>query len=341
MRLIFVFSALAALAAGPALADQAQLEKECVTHAMENAPESATLGEIRARCKADPSVRQQGIPAVDTGDESLDIVSRRREAERATAGKAWVITPHRANFILPYSYNSSFDKDFYRDLGYSQADDAKDYEAIFQVSMKFPLWYGLFEDKGDLYFAFTSRAWWQVYSDDISAPFRETNYEPEVFARFDHVGSTGPLSFLGFNNVSNSIGIVHQSNGRDEPLSRSWNRIYASMVFEKGTFAFQFKPWYRFHESKDDDDNPNIERYVGYADYVFGWAPGDHRITGVLRNNLKTDENKGSIELNYSYPIWGGLRLYVQYFNGYGDGLIYYNKNTNRIGIGLALNDLL
>lgn len=341
MRLISVFSALAALAAGPALADQAQLEKECVTHAMENAPESATLGEIRARCKADPSVRQQGIPAVDTGDESLDIVSRRREAERATAGKAWVITPHRANFILPYSYNSSFDKDFYRDLGYSQADDAKDYEAIFQVSMKFPLWYGLFEDKGDLYFAFTSRAWWQVYSDDISAPFRETNYEPEVFARFDHVGSTGPLSFLGFNNVSNSIGIVHQSNGRDEPLSRSWNRIYASMVFERGNFAFQFKPWYRFHESKDDDDNPNIERYVGYADYVFGWAPGDHRITGVLRNNLKTDENKGSIELNYSYPIWGGLRLYVQYFNGYGDGLIYYNKNTNRIGIGLALNDLL
>ena len=47
------------------------------------------------------------------------------------------------------------------------------------------------------------------------------------------------------------------------------------------------------------------------------------------------------VELNYSYPIWGGLRLYLQYFNGYGDGLIYYNEHTNRIGIGIALNDLL
>jgi phospholipase A1 len=342
MRLTILVSAAAALLAGPALAQEGDAEKACVDAAVEQAPANVTIGEIRAKCQEDPSYRHAGRPAAQTTDTAAPAVTRRLEAERASMGKAWVITPHRANFILPYAYNNSFDSDFYKDLGYSRADGLKDYEAIFQISMKFPLWYGLKGDTGDVFFAFTSRARWQVYADDVSSPFRETNYSPEVFVSFDHDGSTGPLSFLGFNNVSNSFGLIHQSNGRDEPVSRSWNRIYAAMLWEKGDFAFQIKPWYRFHESKDDDDNPNIERYVGYADYAFGWAPGEHRVTGILRNNLKSwDENKGSLELNYSYPIWGGLRLYVQYFNGYGDGLVYYNEHTNRIGVGIALNDLL
>ncbi len=342
MRFTILISVAASLLAGPAIAQEGVAEKACIDAAVESAPTGTTIGDIRTQCAADPTYRYSGIPRSQAAEATGEsAVARRLEAERETQGRSWVITPHRANFILPYSYNSSFDSDFYKDLGYSRADGLKDYESIFQISMKFPLWYGLFKEKGDIYFAFTSRAYWQVYADDVSSPFRETNYEPEAFLRFDHLGDTGPLSFLGFNNVSNSIGLVHQSNGRDEPLSRSWNRIYASMVWEKGDFAFQLKPWYRFSEDEDDDDNPNIERYVGYADYVFGWAPGDHRITGVMRNNLKSDENKGSIELNYSYPIWGGLRLYLQYFNGYGDGLIYYNEHTNRIGIGIALNDLL
>ena len=75
---------------------------------------------------------------------------------------------------------------------------------------------------------------------------------------------------------------------------------------------------------------------------LVAWAPGDHRFFANVRNNLKSwDENKGSVEFTYSYPLWGGLRLYLQYFNGYGDGLIYYNEHTNRFGLGIALNDVL
>ena len=335
----WICAAAAVIAAGPAPAEPLPPEQAaCLESQVRSGRGDMTLDELRARCGIQDAVRPRGAPAIDepAGNADLPAVSRRVIEQRGMEGKPWSILPYRANFILPYSYNSSFDRDFYGDLGYEKADSLRNYEAIFQISMMMPLWYGLHGDNGDLYFAFTSRAWWQVY-DDASAPFRETNYEPEIFARFD-----SDFEFLGWRNVANSIGLVHQSNGRGEPLSRSWNRIYAAFTFEKGDFAFQLKPWYRLSEDAEDDDNPNIERYLGYADYSFGWAPGRHRITGVLRNNLKSwDENKGSIELNYSYPIWGGLRLYLQYFNGYGDGLIYYNENTNRIGIGVAINDIL
>jgi phospholipase A1 len=60
----------------------------------------------------------------------------------------------------------------------------------------------------------------------------------------------------------------------------------------------------------------------------------------LLRNNLR-DNNRGAVELTWSYPIIGTLRVYTQYFNGYGESLIDYNHHNQRIGIGIALNDLL
>jgi phospholipase A1 len=334
-----ILFALALVLSGPARAEWIDAATEaCIERHFNEAPAEMTLGELRERCSSD-SVRS-GEPVVVAPElpEDTPVLTRRLEQERAIEGRAWTILPHRPNFILPYSYNSAFDRGFYSDLGYSDADALKDYEAIFQVSMKVPVWYGLTGDNGDVYFAFTSRAWWQVFAgDEASAPFRETNYEPELFVRYNN-----DWEFLGFRNTLNSFGLVHQSNGRDEPVSRSWNRLYASFLFEKENFSFRIKPWYRLPEDEEDDDNKNIERWLGYADYSFAWAPGDHRFFANVRNNLKSwDENKGSVEFTYSYPLWGGLRLYLQYFNGYGDGLIYYNENTNRFGVGIALNDVL
>lgn len=44
-------------------------------------------------------------------------------------------------------------------------------EAKFQISVKFPLVYGLIRDKADLFFAHTNGSFWHVYNSDISAPF--------------------------------------------------------------------------------------------------------------------------------------------------------------------------
>jgi outer membrane phospholipase A len=42
-----------------------------------------------------------------------------------------------------------------------------------------------------------------------------------------------------------------------------------------------------------------------------------------------------------SYPFTSHLRGFVQYFNGYGESLIYYNEPTQRLSIGVKMTDWL
>ncbi len=50
---------------------------------------------------------------------------------------------------------------------------------------------------------------------------------------------------------------------------------------------------------------------------------------------------KNSVELIWSYPLTEHLRLYTYYFNGYGESLIDYNHRNKRIGLSIALNDIV
>jgi len=62
------------------------------------------------------------------------------------------------------------------------------------------------------------------------------------------------------------LGLNHESNGREQPFSRSWNRIKGEVVYSTNRWVFALSPWYRIPESTDDDDNPDIDEYIGYGD---------------------------------------------------------------------------
>ncbi|HKL03475.1 MAG TPA: phospholipase A, partial [Cryomorphaceae bacterium] len=67
-------------------------------------------------------------------------------------------------------------------------------------------------------------------------------------------------------------------------------------------------------------------------------AFGDHLIYAVGRhpfNHLK----RGSLELNYVFPINGNLRGHLQYFSGFGETMIDYRHYQNTFGIGISLID--
>ena len=143
------------------------------------------------------------------------------------------------------------------------------------------------------------------------------------------------------------LGFNHQSNGRSGDQSRSWNRIFASFLFEKGNFYTTLKPWWRIPEKDKDspndnsgDDNPDINKYLGYGEWSLFYRLGNHNLSMMLRNNLRAD-NKGAVQLDWSFPMTGRFRGYLQYFNGYGESLIDYNASVNRLSLGVILTDRL
>jgi phospholipase A1 len=136
-----------------------------------------------------------------------------------------------------------------------------------------------------------------------------------------------------------NLGLVHQSNGRAEPLSRSWNRVYAQFGFERGNFALLLKPWYRFDEEPPDDDNPQISDYVGRGEVLAIYKWGRQEFSARWRNNFQTHDNRGSILLDWSFPLVGKLKGYAQFFNGYGETLLDYNHSQTTFGLGILLTD--
>ena len=213
----------------------------------------------------------------------------------------------------------------------------KDIEAVFQISLKSKVWETIGDRNVDLWVAYTQKSHWQVYNSGLSRPFRETNYEPEVFGLW---GFDQPL-FLGWRARFLGLGINHQSNGRAEPLSRSWNRVIAQAGFENGDWSLQARPWWRIKE-RTDDDNPGIERYVGQGELVLTRKVGAHVASLQLRHSLRGgEESRGSVQLGWAFPVSSYLKGHLQVFSGYGETLIDYNHRQTTIGFGVSLAEWL
>jgi len=277
-----------------------------------------------------------------TTNASDSLVEKRISGERATAKLPFVLTPHKVNYIMA-TYNDTPNVEPFREeielRGFEP--NLEHFEIKFQVSVKVPLMYNVFGDNGHLFVAYTNQSYWQISNTIASSPFRETNHEPEVFMMFNN-----DWQIAGLTNSLLGLGFVHQSNGSYSERSRSWNRIYGTAVFDKGPFALRGKLWWRipedekaFEDDPEGDDNPDINEYMGNFEITAAYAFDEQRFTMMVRNNLDKP-NRGAVELTWSYPIKDNLRLYSQYFYGYGESMIDYNAKTNRIGIGFAINDI-
>ncbi|WP_261792134.1 phospholipase A [Campylobacter hyointestinalis] len=221
------------------------------------------------------------------------------------------------NYILPETYTKNIPD-----------DGRKKFETKFQISVKKPLVRDILGLDETLYFGYTQRSWWQTSKD--SSPFRENNYEPELFVNF-------PTDILTIPNLKNfQLGVLHNSNGKDGEQSRSWNRVYLMGNFVYDGFSIAPRLWWRIPEH--DDDNPDIKDYAGNGDMSMFYKFNKHIFSLKLTNNLHLDKtNRGSAELGWIFPLfYAGFYGYIQYFNGYAENLADYDKHTNKIGIGFV-----
>ncbi len=272
-----------------------------------------------------------GIPTQNVSD-----VKKRMEREDLLFGYQFAILPYKQTYILPYTYNENPNVEPFSPLAgeISENQQLDNAEAKFQISFKVPLVEDFLIEDSTLWGGYTQLSLWQVYNSDASAPFRETNYEPEIFWTIPTTAN-----IFGANLESVSVGFNHQSNGRGSSLSRSWNRVYADFVLARDRWAFSFKPWYRIPENEKDDDNPDIDDFLGYADFNAAYKWNDMTLSTKLRNNLRSSDNHTSVEMALSFPLPGRLNGYIEYVNGYGETLIDYNHRTKRIGVGVILNN--
>lgn len=289
--------------------------------------------------KATTNEEDRQIKTVQQDQTSnLSLIDRRIALEAKALSNPFSLIPHRATYFLPFAYEKSPNEAPFAQFG----GKLQRVEVKAQVSLKVQLARKLFGDNGYLYAAYTQQLQWQAYNSKVSSPFRETNHEPEVFLTF-----LTNYPIWGLKNRLFSFGINHKSNGQNGALSRSWNRIFAQFVLEKDKFFISIMPWWRIPEDEKEnpndaegDDNPDIEHYMGYGELSGLYEYGKHRIGFMARNNFKSD-NKGALQLDWSFPFRKHVRGYIQYFYGYGESLIDYNYRSNRLSLGFVMIDVL
>lgn len=196
--------------------------------------------------------------------------------------------------------------------------------------------------KTRIWAAYTQQSYWQVFDGGNSRPMREHNFAPELILSLGLDNKLDGERKPYLPRMAN-LGVIHESNGRSLPISRSWNRVYLESAFElNDNLTMTVRPWWRIPERHGKDDNSDIDRYLGYGDISFHWDSifSSFAANLLLRNNLRSD-NKGFAKLDLQYqPLErDNVKLHLMLSDGYGESLIDYNHSQTVFGLGLSIGE--
>ena len=277
-------------------------------------------------------------PAADDASSAGSPMSELWELRCDHKRGTFIVRTYLPNFLLPLHVSSSLNRaPSTPKQGVAPAHPGySNVEAKLQLSLRAKVFEGLLLPHGDLWFMYTQRSLWQVWNSRDSAPFRSTDYQPEALYVLRAPEWLGKLP-AGWRWRMFNVGIAHQSNGQSDPLSRSWNRVYAGAGLERGDVGLQVRVMRRLHSGRDD--NPDLTRYIGGAEVLATWFPG--LAIAALTWRTGAPVGRGSLQLDWTFPVRRsqplGLRWYAQLFTGYGETLLDYNHRQNSIALGLTL----
>ncbi|MDH4468949.1 MAG: phospholipase A [Bacteriovoracaceae bacterium] len=193
----------------------------------------------------------------------------------------------------------------------------------------------------NIYLAYTQTMFWSIY--EASKPFKDITYAPEIFYRFWDRENV----FL----KSIDAGYLHNSNGKKEKDSRSFDRFF--LKFNQASTIGRnvlYSELRIYQLANKDPENTNIDKYFGFWDLQL-------RLTNLITFSNKSvdlelkifagskivDFDQGGKILGIIYRLGSknfNPALYLQYYSGYAESLLTYQEKSEELRFGIILSAL-
>lgn len=180
-----------------------------------------------------------------------------------------------------------------------------------------------------LYLFYTQKVFWNIL--EKSMPMTDLNFNPGI-------GLTKPIfqnnRFIG----KVTLMLEHESNGRDSIQSRSWNKVsVAAGIFIDPNLMVHGKVWLPIVDGKENKD---ILEYCGMYQMGVQFISDNRRFFGnltLVKRRGKPFNYNTILELGYRFSKRDNQYLFLQYYNGYGEGLLAYKQFHSQIRIGICI----
>lgn len=180
-----------------------------------------------------------------------------------------------------------------------------------------------------LFLTYTQGVAWDVFKN--SMPMHDFTFNPGI-------GLVKPLFNRERMIGKATLMIEHMSNGRDSIWSRSWNRIsLGANIIINENITIDGKAWIPI---VDGQNNRDILKYVGIFQGGVSVLSDNKRWGGSLHFIKRaTWDFSYNTQLEVFWRPWKAANqfLFLQWYNGYAETLIDYNKFVNKIRFGILI----
>ena len=179
-----------------------------------------------------------------------------------------------------------------------------------------------------LFIQYTQTAFWNVFQKSL--PMRDLNFNPGI--------GLGHLIIRNNKYIGKAfLMLEHESNGKDSISSRSWNKVtFATALNFSKNWETQFKTWIPIVDGKYNKD---LLKYAGIFQIAANYRTDNRRFNcGVILTKRKTWTSFNTqIELSYKFNNNENQYFFLQYYNGYAENLLEYNKYKSMLRIGFVI----
>ena len=179
-----------------------------------------------------------------------------------------------------------------------------------------------------LFLQFSQKTIWNVAEESL--PMRDLNFNPGI--------GLGHLIVYHNKYIGRAILMLeHESNGKDGPASRSWNKVSLSgTLMLNRHMEMQLKAWIPI---VDGENNRNILRYSGLAQAGLLYRTNNRRMQAGMLATWRTHSFSLNTQWELSLKVsrHDNQYLFVQYYNGYGENLLDYDRFKSVLRVGMVI----